>query len=928
MGLEWTTFVSFLMRLIWTSTGQRKELASNETSWSRLVDDITTTLNSFVYFNGTRFCLVDGKIFRILPNGSTAPFLSVDSPLLSSRFSYINASGGTFFAVSEEGRLYARGKSNYGQCGVVLEDEIAEFREVKLIAPLAVCPHGTTVTSHEPICVCQVAASQNLVCIVDDEGHLWSYGGQSLKFSSNGCIEAKLMPLSRGRKVLQIEAGMAHFVSLVASYAEEDGKGVELDTQSLHRSILPSRQCEQCREEDELRLSTLMERADRDAAQERCGLEDLVKCDEEASENLISAARNLRLQFRTDSSQSSPRAKTLPLQNDFHSSRKSRTVRRENTEGGEIEMSTIGPPIGLELMNLPGGHFTFVSLNNLPLTYMDSGNESCSNTDCTTSTCSSSRRSAASSPRKNGTSDVMGGRDDKRAPLEVWTWGANNFGQLGHNDLIARREPFRVSALSGICCVKVSAGDNHTAVLTATGEMYVWGSNKCGQLKQSDQSYLTAPSLFRDAAQERCGLEDLVKCDEEASENLISAARNLRLQFRTDSSQSSPRAKTLPLQNDFHSSRKSRTVRRENTEGGEIEMSTIGPPIGLELMNLPGGHFTFVSLNNLPLTYMDSGNESCSNTDCTTSTCSSSRRSAASSPRKNGTSDVMGGRDDKRAPLEVWTWGANNFGQLGHNDLIARREPFRVSALSGICCVKVSAGDNHTAVLTATGEMYVWGSNKCGQLKQSDQSYLTAPSLFRVGSQSSVLDVSASVSQTAVIVSGIDATPTVYLCGQNAQTSFLHPQTFRISSVEKIGLPSCVRLLGSELVLGMYGRDDLLDETGVALFSFVFSRLKFAKFARELADLCQMLHERSHIVGESEMSTLLNRLTLSSCAFAVQAARLAESCRTVLTQKGDASICSILEAAMSLPFMDSLYTFHADFVDCIAFGCFADIDLG
>ncbi|VDM42293.1 unnamed protein product [Toxocara canis] len=693
-GFLCENITAFLMRLIWTSTGQRKELASNETSWSRLVDDITTTLNSFVYFNGTRFCLVDGKIFKILPNGSTAPFLSVDSPLLSSRFSYINASGGTFFAVSEEGRLYARGKSNYGQCGVVLEDEIAEFREVKLIAPLAVCPHGTTVTSHEPICVCQVAASQNLVCIVDDEGHLWSYGGQSLKFSSNGCIEAKLMPLSRGRKVLQIEAGMAHFVSLVASYAEEDGKGVELDTQSLHRSILPSRQCEQCREEDELRLSTLMERADRDAAQERCGLEDLVKCDEEASENLISAARNLRLQFRTDSSQSSPRAKTLPLQNDFHSSRKSRTVRRENTEGGEIEMSTIGPPIGLELMNLPGGHFTFVSLNNLPLTYMDSGNESCSNTDCTTSTCSSSRRSAASSPRKNGTSDVMGGRDDKRAPLEVWTWGANNFGQLGHNDLIARREPFRVSALSGICCVKVSAGDNHTAVLTATGEMYVWGSNKCGQLKQSDQSYLTAPSLFR------------------------------------------------------------------------------------------------------------------------------------------------------------------------------------------------------------------------------------------VGSQSSVLDVSASVSQTAVIVSGIDATPTVYLCGQNAQTSFLHPQTFRISSVEKIGLPSCVRLLGSELVLGMYGRDDLLDETGVALFSFVFSRLKFAKFARQLADLCQMLHERSHIVGESEMSTLLNRLTLSSCAFAVQAARLAESCRTVLTQKGDASICSILEAAMSLPFMDSLYTFHADFVDCIAFGCFADIDLG
>lgn len=35
-------------------------------------------------------------------------------------------------------------------------------------------------------------------------------------------------------------------------------------------------------------------------------------------------------------------------------------------------MTAVGPSIGLELMNLPGGHFTFVSLDSLPLTYMDS----------------------------------------------------------------------------------------------------------------------------------------------------------------------------------------------------------------------------------------------------------------------------------------------------------------------------------------------------------------------------------------------------------------------------------------------------------------------------------------------------------------------------------------------------------------------------
>uniref|UniRef100_A0A9J2PJ43 Uncharacterized protein n=1 Tax=Ascaris lumbricoides TaxID=6252 RepID=A0A9J2PJ43_ASCLU len=676
------------MRVIWSSTGQRKELASKETKWNRFVENDPLTLDNFISFNRTYICLINGEVFKVSPDGRKEPFLPRDSPLSSLRFSFINASFGTLFLVDEEGHLYACGKSNYGQCGLVTEDDVTQFREVKLVAPLAVCPHGVTVTSHEsdgrekggggereifilrvkdnyrrrryinkvlrhfgedrvksatatrvdklaraektlessvvnklannlkpgghhccadycrPISVRLVSASQRLVCVIDVDGRIWSYGDRSLKIDSNGRVEGKPMPLSPSRKALQIDAGCAHFVCLVAYYVEE-GKGIDMDAQSIRSDILPSTHCERCREEDELRLSTLMERADRDA-RKRHGLEGMVECDEETSANLMSAAKNFRLQFKSDSSQSSPRGKTLPA------------------------------------------------------------------------------------------------------------WG-------------------RASA----------AGEDGSA--------------------------------------------------------------------------------------------------------GAIEMTAVGPSIGLELMNLPGGHFTFVSLDSLPLTYMDSTIESCSNTDCTTSSGNSSHRSATSSPRKNGTSGPISGRDDRRAPLEVWTWGANNFGQLGHNDLIARREPFKVSALSGISCVKVSAGDNHTAALTATGELYVWGSNKCGQLKQSDQSFITIPSLFRVGSQSSVLDVSASFSQTAVIVSGIDATPTIYLCGQNPPADFFHPQIFRISSVEKIGFPMCVRLLGTDLVLGVQERStDAVDESGVAhVFSSVFSRLKFAKFARQLADLCQMIHERS-----------------------------------------------------------------------------------
>ncbi|VDK61188.1 unnamed protein product, partial [Anisakis simplex] len=536
---------------------------------------------------------------KLLPNGRTECYLSEDSELFHTTISYIYASAESLFVISEDGRLFARGKTNFGQCGVIQTEEIEQFREIKLVAPLAICPHGITVTSNEAICVRQVAASERQVCVMDDEGHLWSYGDRSLKIDSNGCIEARMLPLSQSRRVVQLEAGRSHFVCLVAYCVDDTERATEFasDAQFVRSHILPSEHCARCREENECRLSTLMQRAD-DDAEESHELEEMVRHDDETSEKLMTAARNFRLLLQGDSSpssSSSPRARTLPLQSE--------------------------------------------------------------------------------------------------------------------------------------------------------------------------------PSYFRSSFSRRAHL----------------------------------------------------TSNNQSTADGAIEMSTIGPStIGLDLMNLPGGRFTFVSLDNLPLTYMDSDeNESSSNTSNTDQTnttiaSNSSHRSATSTPRKTATNASSTHRDERRFPLEVWTWGENNVGQLGHNDQIARREPFKIAALSGICCIKISSGDYHSVALTGTGELYVWGSNKCGQLKQSDQPYITIPTLFKVGSQSSVLDVSASVSQTALIVSGIDATPTVYFCGHNTYSDFTPmntPQTFRISSVEKIGFPMCVRLLGVDLMLGICERHQNIDSS-------------------------------------------------------------------------------------------------------------------
>jgi E3 ubiquitin-protein ligase MYCBP2 len=63
---------------------------------------------------------------------------------------------------------------------------------------------------------------------------------------------------------------------------------------------------------------------------------------------------------------------------------------------------------------------------------------------------------------------------------EVFTFGSNIYGQLGVGNLIAQAGPVLVK-VPGVA-VQVAAGSNHTAVLTAEGEVYAFGAHQKGWL--------------------------------------------------------------------------------------------------------------------------------------------------------------------------------------------------------------------------------------------------------------------------------------------------------------------------------------------------------------------------------------------------------------------------------------------------------------
>jgi alpha-tubulin suppressor-like RCC1 family protein len=56
----------------------------------------------------------------------------------------------------------------------------------------------------------------------------------------------------------------------------------------------------------------------------------------------------------------------------------------------------------------------------------------------------------------------------------VFTWGDNQFGQLGHGDNNQRIAPTEVAGLDGLFIISISCGEWHTAVLTDKGEILTW----------------------------------------------------------------------------------------------------------------------------------------------------------------------------------------------------------------------------------------------------------------------------------------------------------------------------------------------------------------------------------------------------------------------------------------------------------------------
>lgn len=86
----------------------------------------------------------------------------------------------------------------------------------------------------------------------------------------------------------------------------------------------------------------------------------------------------------------------------------------------------------------------------------------------------------------------------------VYSWGSNFHGLLGLGDDANRTSPVLVSSLSRRRVTAVACGENHSAALLETGELFAWGNNQFGQLGVGVSTlHSSVPTQVRELSKER-----------------------------------------------------------------------------------------------------------------------------------------------------------------------------------------------------------------------------------------------------------------------------------------------------------------------------------------------------------------------------------------------------------------------------------------
>jgi alpha-tubulin suppressor-like RCC1 family protein len=264
----------------------------------------------------------------------------------------------------------------------------------------------------------------------------------------------------------------------------------------------------------------------------------------------------------------------------------------------------------------------------------------------------------------------------------VYSWGNNEYGQLGNNSQATGDAPGVVPGLSGVKAI--AAGANHSLALLTDGTVMSWGNNEAGQLGNGTTQDSEVPVAVK-------GLSGV---------KAIAAGADFSLALLNNGTA---------------------MAWGDNEEGqlgtGNLKSSTV--PVTVKGLSggssiSAGGAFSLALLAKG--TVMGWGSDR--NGVLSNSTVEEVSNQPVAVGGLSGVTAVATGNDHALALLSngtVMAWGQDSAGELGIGVIKTREEtPTAVSGLSGVGAI--AAGGHDSLALLATGSAMSWGSNEWGNL--------------------------------------------------------------------------------------------------------------------------------------------------------------------------------------------------------------------
>ena len=290
----------------------------------------------------------------------------------------------------------------------------------------------------------------------------------------------------------------------------------------------------------------------------------------------------------------------------------------------------------------------------------------------------------------------------------VLIWGRNDSGQIGNGTTVNQLTPQDITPLFSLNQDEVfhqlALGWGHSAALTTSGRLFTWGKNESGQLGDGTNQNTNTPLDITVSL--RRTIQDPIQMIALGSSHsgLLTTTGRVFTWGRNVYGQ-------LGIGTTNSTSRPTEITQNMTLEDNEVVSS----------VSLGWGHSAVqTSLNRVFIwgfnQFGQLGNET--NEDqlrpilVSTKELLETNASIQQLTLGNGHSSLI------TSNQQLYTWGFNQFGQLGNNTTTNENKPVLIPlALEPTETIQtLSLGVNHSAVLTSSGRLILWGNNQYGQL--------------------------------------------------------------------------------------------------------------------------------------------------------------------------------------------------------------------